>query len=173
MKNNWKPLWWVAMIGLCGAGWVYAAGGSNPDAGKSINIEADRARMDDAKKQAIYEGRVEISQGSMHINAARVEAQQDGAGFTTMLATGDQAHFTRKETTGQWVEGWARRVDYDSRAELVVLTDQAHLRRGEDDVRGNVITYNMKTQVYQASSSGKPGGRVRAVIQPKPEADSR
>lgn len=171
MRNKWKRqavAWCLGgMAMVMGAAW---AADSNPDAGKPISIEADRAHLDDANKLAIYEGHVVMTQGSLRLTAVRVEARQDAEGFTHVLATGDLAYFTRREASGAWAEGWAKKVDYNGRAEQIILTDQAHLRRGEDDVRGNVVTYNMKNQIFQAAGSGTLTGRVKAVIHPKTEA---
>jgi lipopolysaccharide export system protein LptA len=48
------------------------------------------------------------------------------------------------------------------------------MKRNQDDVRGNYISYDARTELFQAIGGGKeaaaPGrekGRVRAVIQPK------
>jgi lipopolysaccharide export system protein LptA len=72
------------------------------------------------------------------------------------------------EGSDEYAEGWANRLEYDGRAEKLKLIGQARLKRGEDDLRGNLITYDGKTESFQAqgSISGSPG-RVRAVIRPK------
>lgn len=145
---------------------VYA---EKADKTKPVNIEADRARMDDINKTAIYEGHVVLTQGTIMILADRIDVVQDEAGFSSGVAIGKQVYFRQKmEASEEYVEGWANKLDYDGRAEKVKLYDHAHLKRGIDDLRGNFITYDAKTEYFQAqgSASGTPG-RVRAVIRPK------
>lgn len=139
------------------------------DKDKPVNIEANSARMDDIKKLAIYEGHVVLTQGTLMITADRIDVRQDDRGFSSGDAKGKPVYFRQKvEGKDEYVEGWANRLEYDGRSDKLKLTGQAHLKRGEDDLRGNLITYDAKTEFFQAqgSISGTPG-RVRAVIRPK------
>jgi len=139
------------------------------DKGKPANIESDSARIDDVQKLAIYEGHVVLTQGTLMITADRIDVRQDEQGFSNGEATGKPVYFRQKtEGKDEYAEGWANRLDYDGRAEKLKLTGQARLKRGEDDLRGNLINYDGKTESFQAQGSitGSPG-RVRAVIRPK------
>lgn len=145
---------------------VYA---ERADRDKPIHVEADAVRIDDLKKLAIYEGKVILSQGSLRVQADRIEVRQDADGFLTGVATGRPVHFRQRlEGRGEWVEAWANRVEYDARRELVRLIGEAYLKKGEEELRGELITYDARNEVYQALgglSAQKPG-RVRAVILP-------
>lgn len=139
------------------------------DKGKPINLESDSARVDDAQKLAIYEGHVVLTQGTLLITADRIDVHQDDQGFSSGVATGKPVYFRQKmEGSDEYAEGWGNRLEYDGRTEKLKLIGQARLKRGEDDLRGNLITYDGKTEFFQAegSISGSPG-RVRAVIRPK------
>jgi lipopolysaccharide export system protein LptA len=139
------------------------------DKGKPVNIEADSARVDDAKKTAIYEGHVVLSQGTLMIKADRIEVSQDDKGFASGEATGKPVYF-RQKMDGQetFAEGWANTLLYDGRSDKLKLSGEARLKRGEDDLRGNLITYDGKSEYFQAQGSfdGAPG-RVHAVIRAK------
>ena len=139
------------------------------DKNKPVNIESDSARVDDARKLAIYEGHVVLSQGSLLITADRIDVRQDERGFASGEATGKQVYFRQKlEGKDEHAEGWANRLEYDGPAEKLKLTGQARLKRGDDDLRGNLISYDGKTEYFQAQGSiGGAPGRVRAVIRPK------
>lgn len=142
------------------------------DKGKPVNIESNSAHMDDAQKLAIYEGHVVLTQGTMLITADRIEVRQDEQGFSSGNATGSPVYFREKlEGSDEYAEGWASRLEYDGRADKMKLIGQARLKRGEDDLRGNLITYDSNTEFFQAQGSinGKPG-RVHAVIRPKNDA---
>jgi len=139
------------------------------DKDKPVNLESDSARMDDAQKLAIYEGHVVLTQGTLLITADRIDVRQDDQGFSNGEAVGKPVYFRQKmEGSDEYAEGWGNRLEYDARAEKLKLIGQARLKRGEDDLRGNLITYDGKSEFFQAqgSISGSPG-RVRAVIRPK------
>jgi lipopolysaccharide export system protein LptA len=139
------------------------------DRDKPVNVEADSLRVDDAKKTAVYEGHVVLSQGTLMITADRIEIRQDDRGFSSGEATGRPVYFRQKmDARDEYAEGWADLIVYDARADKLKLTGQARLKRGEEELRGGLITYDGATEFYQAqgSISGTPG-RVRAVIRPK------
>ncbi len=139
------------------------------DRDKPVNVEANSLRVDDAKKVAVYEGQVVLTQGTLLITADRIDVRQDDQGFSSGEAYGKPAYFRQKmDGKDEFAEGWAERIDYDGRGDRLKLTGQARLKRGEEELRGSLITYDGTTGFYQAqgSVSGVPG-RVRAVIRPK------
>lgn len=139
------------------------------DRDKPVHIEADTVRMDDLQRIAVYEGKVVLSQGTLRVQADRVEVRQDAEGFLTGTALGKPVHFRQRlDGRGDWVDAWANRVEYDARKEQVRLIGEAFLKKGEEELRGDLITYDARSELYQASG-GLPGqkpGRVRAVIMP-------
>jgi len=147
------------------------------DRDRPVNIESDRMSADDAKRTAVFEGRVVLTQGTLSIRAERIEVRQDGEGFQFGLATGSPATFRQKrEGLNEYVEGEAERVEYDGKADHVQLFNRARIKRdGGDDVSGNYISYNSRTELFSVRSSrdapagspGSPGSRVHAVIMPK------
>ena len=142
------------------------------DRDKPINIEADSVKVDDIKKTALYEGHVVLSQGTLSIQADRIDIRENEKGQITALAEGKPAHFRQKmDQSPEYAEGWAEQIDYDGRGETLKLNGQARLKRGIDEVRGNQIVYEASTDIFQAvgGANGKPG-RVRAVIRPKTSA---
>ena len=165
MKMRTKTFFLLSLL-LAGSLPVWA---EKADKDKPVNIEADSARMDDTQKLAIYEGHVVLTQGTLMITADRIDVRQDEQGFASGEATGKPVYFRQKmEGSDEYAEGWANHLEYDGRTERLKLIDQAHLKRGDDDLRGNLITYDGKTEFFRAegSISGSPG-RVRAVIRPK------
>ena len=145
------------------------------DRGKPVNLEADRVTVDESKQTATFEGNVVLTQGTLMIRGDRLVVQQDADGFKTGIAQGKLASFRQKrEGFDEYVEGFAERIEYDSKADKVQMFNQAHLKKGNDDVRGNYISYDAATEFFrvtgggkQAASAGNPEGRVRAIIQPK------
>ena len=148
------------------------------DREKPVNLEADRVDLDDAKKEAVFEGNVTLTQGTLTIKADKIIVKQDADGFQYGIAYGGPAHFRQKrEGFDDFIEGFSERLEYDGKADKVQMFANARIQRGRDEVRGDYISYNAITEFFQVIGGGKtvatpgnPQGRVRAVIQPKPKA---
>ena len=147
------------------------------DRDKPIQIEADRVTVDDIKQSSTFEGNVQMHQGTLFIEAAKIVAVQDKKGFSQITATGQLAHFRQKrDGVNEYAEGFGERIVYDSFAETADFFGQARVKREGDDVRGEHIIYNTKTGVFQVfgttdKSPDTPNkGRVTIVIQPKDKA---
>ena len=162
------------MLAAAIAGLPVGARAERADREKPVNIESDRMSADDAKKTATFEGNVVLTQGTLTIRADRLVVRQDEAGFQHGVAYGKPAKFRQKrDGFDEFVDGEALRLEYDGRSERVEFFDEAHLRRDTgDDVRGNYISYDSKTEYFtvnsgkQAAKDGRDS-RVRAVIMPK------
>ena len=146
------------------------------DKDKPIEIEADTVTVNDAKKISVYTGNVIVTQGTLIIHADKLVVREDVEGFQHSSSYGNPTTFKQKrEGLEENVEGWADRIEYDSLADKVQFFTHAAMRRGQDDVAGDYISYNATTEFYQVIGGGakvatpnNPAGRVRAVIQPKP-----
>ncbi|TXF12868.1 lipopolysaccharide transport periplasmic protein LptA [Pelomicrobium methylotrophicum] len=157
---------------VCAVGLAQA---QKPDREQPVYLEADTGTFDNAKKTAVFTGNVVLTQGTLTIRADRMVVTQDADGFQHGVAYGNPASFRQKrEGTDEWIEGWAKRMEYNSRTETLELFEDARMRRGQDEVRGSYISYNAQTELFRVLGSGKEenarggsSGRVRAVIQPK------
>lgn len=162
----------LALMGLLLAGAAFA---ERTDHDKPVNLEADRVNIDDAKQVSIYEGNVTFTQGTLLIRGDKIVVRQDAEGFRHGTAYGNPASFRQKrEGHDEYIEGYGERIEYDGRADKVEFFVQARMNRGQDEVRGNYISYNSMTEFFQVMGGGKTAttgnntdGRVRAVIQPK------
>jgi len=145
------------------------------DRDKPVNLEADRVTVDDAKQLATFEGNVVLTQGTLQIRGDRMEIRQDKEGFKYGTTWGNLAYFRQKrEGLDEYIEGWAERIEYDGRADKMQMFNRAMMKRTEDEVRGNYISYDGQTEFYQvigggpkAATANNPDGRVRAIMQPK------
>jgi lipopolysaccharide export system protein LptA len=147
------------------------------DRDKPLNIEADSMTADEAKKTATFEGKVVLTQGSLIIRAERIVVRQDNEGFQFGVATGNPATFRHKQDgSAGYIDGQAMRIEYDNRADRVEFFNDARLRRDSgDDIRGDFISYDARSERFTVkSANGTSGtnreGRVRATIMPKKPA---
>jgi lipopolysaccharide export system protein LptA len=161
-----------------------AAHAEQADKDKPMNIEADALRYDDTTQTSVFSGNVSITKGTIIMRGAKIEVRQDTQGnqFGVLVGTAKAPSFFRQKREGvdEWVEGEGEKLDYDSKAQTVVFTGNATLRRYRgtqlnDESVGSQIVYNSQTEVFtvkggtQNASPSNPSGRVRAMLTPIPK----
>jgi lipopolysaccharide export system protein LptA len=151
-----------------------AAVAEKADRDKPVYLDADTVTVDDVKQVSVYEGNVRLTQGTIVILADKLVVKEDSEGFQHGTAYGNPASFRQKrEGLDEYIEGYGLRIEYDARKDLLELFNQARMKRNDDEVRGNYISYDGKTEFFrvvggkEAATPTDPRGRVRAVIQPK------
>lgn len=143
------------------------------DRDKPIELEADTVTVNDAKKISTYSGTVILTQGTLIIRADKLIVREDKEGFQHSTSTGNPTTFKQKrEGKNEYMEGSAQRIEYDGRMDKVQLYTRAWVKRGEDIVHGDYISYDANAEYAEViggtKTDGTPGsGRVKAIIQPK------
>lgn len=180
MKFRLIPSLLACVLALAGP-WVAA---ENADKSKPMNIEADSLRYDDARQVSVFTGRVVITKGTIVIRGQQVEVRQDAQGnqFGVVTASSTEPAFFRqkREAVDEFIEGDAQTIEYDSKADIVRFVQKAQLRRYRgatlaDQISGAVIVYDNTKDLFTVDGAAKqngamaPGGRVRAMLSPKPE----
>ncbi len=153
---------------------VPASHAERADRDQPVHLEAAQVSIDDASQISTFTGNVQLIQGTMTIRGDKIVVRQDKDGLRRGTATGQPASFRQKrEGFDEYMEGYGERIEYDSVNATVNLFGQAHIKRGHDEVRGEHISYNSRTEIFQAQGTPDQGrgstgkGRVRAIIQPK------
>jgi lipopolysaccharide export system protein LptA len=169
----------AAIAGIAGVMFASnVARAEKADRDKPVNIEADRVTVDDVKKVQVFEGNVQLVKGTLIIRAERIVVTQDDDGYQRGVATGTASvlpHFRQKrEGLDEYIDGEGERIDHDAKMEKTEFFNRAWVKSGLDEVRGQFISYDAKTENYFVTSGpngtrAQPGSgeRVRAVIQPK------
>jgi lipopolysaccharide export system protein LptA len=144
------------------------------DRDKPIELEADSVIVDDAKKISTYIGNVILTQGTLVIRADRLIVREDINGFQHSTSTGNPTTFKQKrEGKNEYMSGSGRRIEYDGRMDKVQIYTKAWVKRGEDIVYGDYISYDANAEYAEviggkkSESEGPSSGRVKAIIQPK------
>jgi lipopolysaccharide export system protein LptA len=147
------------------------------DKDKPTQIEANRMSSDDARRMTLFEGNVVLTKGTITVRADRIVVRQDPEGFQLTTATGMPVRFRQRQDPkdgkeGGWMDGEALRMEIDDRNERIELFDKARVNREGDEVTGNYIFVDQRSDFFSASAGkGAPSGRVRAIIQPKTSAE--
>jgi lipopolysaccharide export system protein LptA len=173
MFPNHRPL--LLAAALIALNMPVCAHAEKADRDQPINLEADSLKLDDLNQVNTFDGHVQLIQGTILIKSDKIVVTKSHDGYQHMVATGMPSSFRqRMENSPEFVEGYGERIEYDTRADTVDFFSHARVKRGQDEVQGDHITYNSKTEIFEAhsktSTDGKSGAtkeRVRAVIQPK------
>ncbi len=134
-----------------------------------LAIKADEATADPAdfdNSLWIFTGNVVINNGGTQTNCARAELSFRNNRLRLAVLTGEPARFTQAGTDGRApTEGRGERLVYDLDAATIVMTTNAFLSDGKNQISGNSISYDLGREVVRAG--GKDGGQVRMRITPE------
>jgi lipopolysaccharide export system protein LptA len=139
------------------------------DRQQPIEIQADRAELDEKTGEARYEGSVLLVQGSLTIRSDILVLKANSNNeLISAVATGKPATFSQIPEVGKPpVTARASSIDYQVEKDNLLLVGEAVVVQNNNVFRGDSIEYNIPQQRMQASSSGAPGGgRVRMTLPP-------
>ncbi len=170
---------WAMLAAACALLPSTALHAEKADKDKPTQIDANRMSSDDARRISIFEGNVVLTKGTILVRADRITVRQDAEGFQISTASGNPARFRQKrDGKEEWIDGEALFIEIDDKKEKVELRDKARIVRDKDEVRGDLISVDTRSEFFSvtgsksAGAAGNPeGGRVRAVIQPKARPD--
>ncbi|MFN7834905.1 MAG: lipopolysaccharide transport periplasmic protein LptA [Burkholderiaceae bacterium] len=183
MKRSPYLRWLLNRVATCLLSSLLLGGGlparaAQADKDAPTTIEADKMTYDDLKQVNIFSGGVLLIKGSLVLRGDKLTMRQSPEGYQFGTAEGRPATFRqRRDGPGElYMEGEGERIDYDSKADTVVLNRRAILRKLDgttvtDEVKGDIITYLQRTEYFTVNSaagaSPTAGGRVKAIIQPR------
>jgi lipopolysaccharide export system protein LptA len=162
-----------------------AARAEHADRTKDIEVNAAEARADHARQTAEFSGDVVVSQGTLEIRADRVHMRTGPEGQRLGVAFGKPGapvrFRQRGDRPGEWSEGQADRVEYDSVANEVRLIGAATLRNLSGTtvmqaMDGDTITYDTARDTITSTdadrrsllpASAAPARRVTVVFAPR------
>ena len=142
------------------------------DREQPIKITADSAVRNEQTGETRYEGSVELTQGSLHIEADLLTLyQNDGAADGLITATGTPATLQQTPQEGKApIKAAAHRIAYDQKGDKVTLTENARIEQDGAIVTGATIDYVLSQQRVTANSDQTTGQgtgqRVEMIIPP-------
>ncbi|SMC26869.1 lipopolysaccharide export system protein LptA [Andreprevotia lacus DSM 23236] len=168
MKQNGVK--WPLLVVLALAATVHAETG---DREKPVNLKSDQFKADQKTQVRVASGNVIVTQGTMTLRSERLTSREDAQGSQFMSGNGAPVHFRQKLDSGEWVDAEALRFEYYGDTGTLKLFDKAWVKRGKDEVYGDVITYNTTTEIYEAQGGKSGDGRVNITFQPKTKSASQ
>jgi lipopolysaccharide export system protein LptA len=145
---------------------------SNDAKNSILSVDADSLKHDDKNLITTFKGNVVLIRNNLIIRGDLLQLKQTEDGLSYGHITGNPANFKQKrEANGDWIEGKAKRLDYDERNSMFFLSGNATLKRKKDgkikdEVSGDKLSYSSITEVYKAETT--PGKtRTRMTLMPR------
>jgi lipopolysaccharide export system protein LptA len=147
-----------------------AARAERADSFQKTVVRAADSGIDMVRRVTVLTGNIEISRGTLLIQAEHGVLSEDAQGYQHIVLStrpGEKpVSFRQKRDGGQnlWMEGEALQVEYDEKAEVVDLMNQAKVRRTADaavtdEVMGEHIIYNSRAEQYLVTRMPGDGAR--------------
>jgi lipopolysaccharide export system protein LptA len=158
---------------------VLPAAAERADREKEIVVGADRLTADDNTKTSTFEGGVVITQGTMRMTAAKVTVREDKDRHKFYVASGAPVTFRQKrDNVDEWIEGFAERAEFDDRNDVLRLFNKARVKRNNDELTGEFISYDMKKEMFEvtgapAGTHAPNAGRLKVLILPPKKSDNK
>lgn len=154
------------------AGWLLLAvpclaWGLASDRSQPIQIEADRATLDEKAGTSVYEGNVHLQQGTLRLFGDRMAVQVRDNQVDNITIDGKPATFSQrpdKADTDQHAE--ADHIEYHTGDQRLILQGNAMIRQSDkEQFSSNRIIFNLRENTVSAGGDSA-GGRVRITLQP-------
>ncbi|MDX1697191.1 MAG: lipopolysaccharide transport periplasmic protein LptA [Thiohalobacterales bacterium] len=144
------------------------AWGLSSDREQPIQIEADRASLDEGEGISVYEGNVELRQGTLQLSGQRMTVYLKDKQVFKVELTGQPASYSQRfdgEDTDQRAE--AGRIEYRTAEQRMILLQNARIWREQaEEFSSDRIVINLRDNTLNAGGEG-PSGRVRIILQPQ------
>jgi lipopolysaccharide export system protein LptA len=112
----------------------------------------------------VMSGNVEITQGTLQVNAATATVERRGGDVQRIVLEGNPVRIRQENDRGEVVDAQAARVTYAPDNEILLLAGGARVAQARGDLQAETIRYNLDTG---SIDSGGDGNRVQMTIQPK------
>lgn len=136
-----------------------------------VTLTSDKAELVQGNS-AVYTGNVVLSSDTLKLEGDRVELKQYAGGQYEAKITGGPAKMNHvgNGPENPPVSAHARTLNYDSRSGVLDLISEAFVMRGNDEITGDTIKYDVNERRIQAS--GGSGGQVKIILQPNKDPEA-
>ena len=145
-----------------------ATWGLESDRSQPIHIEADKATLSEQGEKSIYEGNVQLRQGTLRLQGNRMTVYLANKQVDRITLTGEPATLQQRpndQDADQHAE--ADSIEYSATDERVVLLGNARIwQSGDEEFRSERIVFNLKDNTVNAGGNNSQD-RVHITLQPK------
>ena len=112
-------------------------------------------------------GDVEIRQGTLHITADEAEVKKSDGRVQSVTFRGKPAFLQQEIEEQGLVTATASNINYQVASGLVTLTGNADVQHPQYQIRGDMLTYDLKVQHFEGSSTNGGNGRIHIRLDPE------
>jgi lipopolysaccharide export system protein LptA len=119
----------------------------------------------------VFGGHVKITMEQGQLTSDNAQITFADKGISKAVADGKPAEFEEPiAKTGKIAHGHADHIDYDVATNEVRFSKGAYLSNGDDEMRGELLRYNVLTQTVSAVEAEQGSQRVHIIITPPPKS---
>ena len=130
-----------------------------------INANASDGPLGDGI--ATMRGAVEIRQGTLHITADEAEVEKSDGRVQSVTFRGKPAFLQQEIEEQGLVTATANTINYQVANGLVTLTGNADVQHPQYQISGDLLTYDLKAQHFEGSSTDGKNGRIHIRLDPE------
>lgn len=145
----------VLVLAMC-AGW--AADGEALD--ERVTAKADRLEIDQQTGVQTLTGNVVITQGDITIYGNTIQVAMLNGAISRIYGSGEPIRFLQKLASGEVVQTESNEIDYLTTTWTLVLTGNVVLQRGDWQLDGQVVEYNIRNRNFHANG----GDREKSTV---------
>ncbi len=132
-------------------------------------IDAESVDIDFATGKRVYKGNVKLRQGTIKLDADKVEVYFKNGELEKAIAKGNPAVFSqRPDGKPHDVVGKAIFIHLDEINNVITLTKNAILTQGQDSISGKTIVYDMANDKMKVRGGGQ-SAPTRSTKMPETE----
>jgi len=137
------------------------------DDSQTIVVESDSAERNEKTGLTQYSGHVVIRQGSLIIDANKVEIYYEGNRVDRIVCDGNPASFQQQSGSGKQVLARAGIIEYLPADKIINLKTDASLSRNGTLIKGDSINYDIANETWRAKGDNQSTQkRIQLVIPP-------
>jgi len=139
-----------------------------PDDEQPVYITADSLDIQDQTGISLYQGNVEITQGSLTLNGDSIQIKHPDRAIQSIKVIGQQAKFKRFDPENQsWVNGQADNIFYNAQEKTILLVGNAKVEQaGKHLITGPKLNYDMQNKTLKAQSTPEEQKRISVTLMP-------
>jgi len=138
----------------------------DPDSKQPIQIESDRATLNDETGISNYAGNVIISQGHIRLEADNISVNSINREITSIKANGKPAHFVQQtDSNDLYTHGYGSTIIYVASEGILKFIGQAKLVQNNNSFSGDQIEYDIDKKAIKAKGDESVGSRVKIQYQ--------
>ncbi|OED44562.1 lipopolysaccharide transport periplasmic protein LptA [Chromatiales bacterium (ex Bugula neritina AB1)] len=129
-----------------------------------VSAKADRLELDQQSGSQQFSGNVEITQGSIVIQADKLHIETRNGAIYRISGSGNPIRFRQLDNDKKLIIVEGNRLDYVTPSWTVIFTGNVKVTRAAGEFSGHSIEYNLRKQQYKAKGNNR--NRVSITLNP-------